>query len=206
MFTGRGWQNGENLDIDVKQLIENIRKRREAKRTYEERKREEKNFKRQGELIPYEDEDLNPPYLNNPGLFKLQIKDTVVLNEKPDKNEPRYQYVVEKINFPKREAFVRRDSGLDLQTPDGKWINFSLIHKIFPYNKSSLTDFGDLNCSLNEKECENMPEFYNEVIGCTNQIRTPILLQDQLLNVNPEYFEPKKPMEINLPLAIKIIY
>lgn len=207
MFTGRGWHKGENLQIEVKQLIEGIRRRREAKRLYEDRKRAEKNYKRQGDLIPYEDEDLNPSYMNVPGLFELQIDDIVVLKEKSDKNEPRYQYIVEKINFPKKEIFIRRDSGLDRDLPDGKWVSFDLIFKIFPKNKNSyVTEFGNLNCSLNIKETHGMDQFYDEMDQKVEEIQKPTIVEDQLLHVNPNYIELQPPPTIDLPLAIQVIY
>ena len=205
LFTGRGWQDGKDLQINVKQLIENIRKRREAKRAYEERKRAKKNFKRQGELIPYEENDLNPPFLKLPGLFELKIGDYVVLNEKYDKNEPRYKYFVEKVNFKKQEIFVRRESGLDKEVPDGKWISFDLIYKIFPTSKTYKTNFGDLECSLNKIEPPKMDEFYNEIEKYTEEIIDMDIDQDQLLHVNPDYIKIDEIPEIDLPLAIQVI-
>ena len=206
LFTGRGWKNGENLQIDVKNLIENIRIRREAKRLYEDRRRAKKNFNRQGELIPYEDDELNPPYMKVPGLFELQIGDYVVLNEKYDKNEPRYQYYVEKISFPKKEVFVRRESGLDKEVTEGKWISFNLIHRIFPSNKNSYnTEFGNLECSLNTKEPENMDQFYNQMINEIQPIQINDFDQDQLLHVQPDYIDPVPENEIELPLAIQVV-
>ena len=206
LFTGRGWRNGENLQIDVKQLIESIRQRRQAKRLYEERRRALKNYKRQGELIPYKDDDLNSPYMNLPGLFELQIGDTVVLKEDYDKNEPRYEYVVEKLNFGKKEVYVRRDSGLDKDLPEAKWISFDLIHKFFSKNQNSyITDFGNLQCSSNEKEPENMMQFYDDVMDHIGIIYIEDIDQDQLLHVHPDYISTDPVSEIDLPLAIQVV-
>ena len=189
-----------------KQLIENIRQRRQAKRLYEERRKAKKNFKRQGELIPYEDEELNSPYMNLPGLFELQIGDTVVLKEAYEKNEPRYEYLVEKVNFGKKEVYIRRDSGLDKDLPEGKWISFELIHRIFPRNRNSyITDFGNIQCSLNEKEPDQMKEFYDDVTSYTEVIFIEDIDQDQLLHVHPEYIQSDPDVEIDLPSAIQVI-
>ena len=97
--------------------------------------------------------------MNNPNLIKLKVGDLISLKEKVDKNEPRYAYRVEQINFPKNEAYVRRYSGLDVDSPDAKWISFKIIHSVVSK---------PIGMSLVEMaEIKNLT---NKALGAINQI------------------------------------
>ena len=146
LFTGRGWQNGDQIKIDVDRLIKGIKIRREARRLYEDRQNAKKVQKREQKFIPYSDPSLNSPLVTLPELTMLKINDLVTLKENYNKNEPRYTYRVDKIDFKKRLIFVYRESDIDVDVPDGKWLSFSLIDRVFPCTINSCTcNFGEFD-------------------------------------------------------------
>ena len=126
MFVGRTWPSGEQLKVDVKELIKSIKQKRLSRREYEERKAAAKFLGDQQKFIPYTDRELNAPLVNNPKLVKLKIGDLVTLKEKVNKNEPRFAYRIEKLDFPGNKALVRRFSSMDMNQPEAKWISFKL--------------------------------------------------------------------------------
>ena len=151
LFTGRGWQNADQIKIDVDRLIKGIKIRREARRLYEDRQNAKKVQKRELDLVPYSDPRLNSPLVNMPELTSLRINDLVTLKENFDKNEPRYTYRVDKIDFKKRQAYLFRESAMDVEMPQGKWIDFRLIDRVFPTTVNS--------CSSNFSQFDGYYEF-----------------------------------------------
>ena len=132
LFVGRGWKNNETIQINVKQIIEGIAKRRATRRTYEDKKKLKKKQKTEQEMIPYSDPALNSALVRLPGLTELKAGDTVTLIQKADKNEPRAAWTVVNVDFKKRQAKMTRDSGLDTHRIAPKWVCFSRIEQIFP--------------------------------------------------------------------------
>ena len=134
LFCGRGWRNGQQLQIDTNRLIELIRDKRKAKRMYYERKAAEKYGRREQNLIPYNQTELNSPLVTNPDLLKINIGDKVTLKDSFDKNEPRYTYRVTNIKFRAKQLEVVRSSGLDKVAPNPIWVKFDYVDKIFRQN------------------------------------------------------------------------
>ena len=132
LFVGRGWKNNETIQLDVKKILENVAKRREQRRQYEDRKRLKVKQRKELQLIPYEEDELNSDLVRNPDLVRIKEKDIVTLRENFNKNEPKSAYVVVKIDFRKRQALLRRESGLDSGPREPKWICFSRIDEVFP--------------------------------------------------------------------------
>ena len=137
LFVGRGWQNGNQIKIDVDRLIRGIKIRREARRLYEDRKNAKKVQKKEQQFVPYTDPRLNSPLVTTPELVQLKPNDLVTLKESFDKNEPRYTYRVDKIDFKKRIVYVYRESDIDVDQPKGKWLSFSIIDRVFPESINS---------------------------------------------------------------------
>ena len=146
MFVGRKWPSGDQLKMDVKDLIESIKSKRLSRRQYEERKAAERFLGDQRKFIPYSNAELNAPLVNNPNLVKLKIGDLLSIKEKINKNEPRFAYRVEKIDFPRNKVLVRRYSGMDKESPEAKWIDFKIIHSV-AHSPTDLTllEKSDLN-------------------------------------------------------------
>ena len=132
MFVGRGWKDNATIQINVKEIIEGINNRRASRRQYEEKKKLKKRQKSEQSMIPYSNDDLNSDLVRLPGLTELKPGDTVTLNDKIDKNEPRSAWSVLKVDFKKRQAKLVRDSELDSQRGQPKWICFSRIDQLFP--------------------------------------------------------------------------
>ena len=137
LFVGRGWQDGEQIKIDVERLIKGIKIRREARRLYEDRRNAKRIQRKELDLVPYTDPRLNSPLVNVPDLTILKPNDLVTLKQSFDKNEPRYVYRVDKIDFKKRLVFAFRESDIDVNIPKGIWISFSLIDRVFPQTINS---------------------------------------------------------------------
>ena len=129
-FVGRSWKDGSQIKLEVSDLLNKIKERRKGKREYEERKAAEKFLGKELSKIPYKNQELNSPLVNNPNLLKLTAGDVITLKENMNKNEPRYAYSVLEVDFKKQLALVQRFSGQDASESDKKWISFKLIHTI----------------------------------------------------------------------------
>ena len=132
LFVGRGWKNNETIQLNVKDILEKVKSRRKIRREYEDRKRLQKQQKKEMKLVPYEDMELNSDLVKNPKLVAIKPGDTVTLKEKFDKNEPKAAYLVEKVDFRKRQALLKRQSGLDAGQITSRWLCFSRIRDVFP--------------------------------------------------------------------------
>ena len=77
VFCGRGWRNNELIKVDAKQLLLHLERRREAKRTHEERKAALRKQNAELKLVPYDDPELNSPLVNNVLLTKIREGDIV---------------------------------------------------------------------------------------------------------------------------------
>ena len=177
MFVGRRWPSGEQLKLDVKDLIKSIKEKRLSRRQYEERKAAERFLGDQRKFIPYSNAELNAPLVNNPDLVKLKVGDLVSLKEKVNKNEPRFAYRVEKIDFPKNQALVRRYSGMDKDSPAAKWVDFRIIHSVASAPDGiSVIEKVDLDLLINNSmnSVENIEylrdEFENELHHSVGQL------------------------------------
>ena len=136
LFTGRGWRDGKQLNIDITKVIDEIKKKREDRRLYDDRKMAERFQQKELKFIPYSDESLNSPLVNNPAIVKIKIGDRLTLKEGCDKNEPRYIYRVLDIDFRMKTVKIVKESNNETGTPKPRVVSFSLINKIFP--KSAL--------------------------------------------------------------------
>ena len=132
LFVGRGWKNNETIQLNVKEILEKVIARRKKRREYEDRKRLKGQRRKELKLVPYDDPTLNSDLVNNPDLVAIKEGDMVTLKVDFNKNEPKAPYVVKKVDFRKRQALLRRESGLDTAVIGAKWICFSRIQDVFP--------------------------------------------------------------------------
>lgn len=138
LFLGRGWKDNETIQLNVKEILKGVTARRATRRAYEDKKNLRKLQKKEQMLVPYEDEKLNSSLVRLPALTDLKAGDTVTLIQPSDKNEPKSAWVVQAVDFKKRQAKLVRDSGLDKQRSSAKWICFSRIEQIFPAENAIL--------------------------------------------------------------------
>ena len=134
IFTGRCWKSNEMIQIDVKELLKDIVKRRESQRLMKERERAAKHMKKELELVPYEDASLNSPLIFNKQLIKIRVGDLVTLKsqQSDDKNDLPSAWTVLDISFPKRLLHLKKRSGAETGHGDAKWVAFELVDKVFP--------------------------------------------------------------------------
>ena len=131
-LTGRGWRNNEIIQLDAKDLLEQLGRRRENKRLYEQRRSAMKKQKAELELVPYNDPELNSPLVNNRYLTKIKIGDTVQLKIKTGKNDVPTAWLVQDISFPKRLLKLKKNSGVETGHGDERWVDFELVERVFP--------------------------------------------------------------------------
>ena len=74
--------------------------------------------------------------VQNPKLIDLKEGDGVTLKVAFNKNEPKSAWIVMGVDFKKQKALLKRDSGLDVKSPQPKWIDFKLIEQIFPQTEA----------------------------------------------------------------------
>ena len=134
IFTGRGWQKGDMIQIETKSLLEQIVKRRESQRMAKERERAAKYMKKELELVPYDDPSLNSQLVSNRMLIKIRKGDWVTLKSQPteDKNTIPSAWVVLDISFPKRVLQLKKTGGAESGQGESKWVAFALVDKVFP--------------------------------------------------------------------------
>ena len=153
IFTGRGWRDGKQLNIDITSLTNELKRKREKRRLYDDRKNAERYQKKEMQFVPYSDPDLNSPLVNNPSIVKLKIGDKLTLKEPYNKNEPRYIYRILEIDFRMKTVKIIRESMQETVAPKPKVISFELIDKIFP-QKELFKQFDgydlNINCSYHE--------------------------------------------------------
>ena len=179
MFTGRGWKDGNQLNIDITRLIDEIKKKREHRRMYDDRKIAERFQQKEMQFVPYSDPSLNSPLVNNPAIVKVRIGDRLTLKEGCDKNEPRYVYRVLDIDFKMKQMKVVKESKQEISAPKPKVIAFSLIDRIFPKEILFAQFDGydrDINCSYPE---------WDEFIAKLDHARTKICPLD--LSDSPDF-------------------
>ena len=165
IFVGRGWKDNETIQIDVKDILEKVNIRRKKRREYEDRKRLKGQQRKELNLVPYDDPTLNSELVNNPNLVAIKEGDRVTLKLNFDKNEPKSPYIVVKVNFRKRQALLKRDSGLDSGAPEPRWICFSRIDNVFPkedhFHQNLIASICNEYNSENEEEKEEEEELYH---------------------------------------------
>ena len=132
LFVNRRWDNDDQIVISTQNLIKTLKERRLARRLYESRKLAEKFQQKEMKFIPYENDELNSPFVNLPGIVKLRPGDLVTLQESFDKNEPSYNYEVLKIDFKSKLLQIRRQSMLDIDVPKPIWVSFKILKDIIP--------------------------------------------------------------------------
>ena len=157
LFIGRGWKNNETIQLNVKEILEKVKSRRKIRREYEDRKRLRNQQKKEMKLVPYEEMELNSDLVKNPRLVAIKEGDIVTLKTNFNKNEPKAAYKVEKVNFRKRQALLKRESGLDAGTIIAKWICFSRIQDVFPSEDQMYNNLVAIN-SLRDDEEEDEDE------------------------------------------------
>ena len=134
IFSGRGWKSNEMIQIDVRELLEGIVKRRESHRLRRERERAAERMKKELKLVPYDDPELNSPLVANQALVKIRVGDWVILKRQhtDDKNEVPSAWMVLDISFPKKLLQLKKTSGAETGHGEAKWIAFELVDKVFP--------------------------------------------------------------------------
>ena len=153
MFTGRGWKDGKQLNIDISNLIKEIKAKREARRSYDDRKMAERYQKKEMEFIPYSDPELNSPLVRNPNIVRLQVGDQITIKEGFKKNEPRYIYRILKIDFRNKTVKVIREALNETHTPLPKTFSFEVIDKVYPKSQLFVQFDGydtDICCTYDE--------------------------------------------------------
>ena len=173
IFSGRGWRSNEMIQIDVRELLEGIIKRRESQRLMKERQRAEERLKKELKLVPYDDPELNSPLVANQALVKIRIGDWVILKKQQsdDKNEIPSAWVVLNISFPKKLLQLKKTSGAETGHGEAKWIAFELVEKVFPKEErichvqmaSELEEFNDNEAD--EAWIEGRRNVANEVLS-----------------------------------------
>ena len=176
LFTGRGWKDGKQLNIDISNLIKDIKNKREARRSYEDRKMAEKYQKKELEYVPYNDPELNSPLIRNPNIVRIQVGDQITIKEGFHKNEPRYIYRVLKIDFKAKTVKAVREALNETHASQPKVFSFDLIDRVYPkvklFNQFDGYD-AEIKCSYNEWET-----FIENIDLSRNQI-CPISLQSE---------------------------
>ena len=99
LFVGRGWRSNKLTQVNTEEILKDMVRRREGRRMYEERKALKKQQKKELDLVPYKEKELNSPLVNNPEVVRIKVGDVVTLNVPIDKNEPRTAYDVLEIDF-----------------------------------------------------------------------------------------------------------
>ena len=163
LFVGRGWKDNETIQINVKEVIEGISKRRATRRQYEDKQKLKKKQKSEQSMVPYKDPNLNSALVRLPALTELKTGDTVTLIENLDKNEPRSAWDVLEVNFKKRQAKLVRNSGLDTHRSAAKWICFSRIDQIFPAETAVLQLAVETGSSINPVTGEVVNPYVDEL-------------------------------------------
>ena len=130
-FCGRGWRDNELIKVDAKQLLQHLERRREFKRTYEERKAAQRKQDAELKLVPYDDPELNSPLVNNVLLTKIREGDIVQIKVNRGKNEVPTAWIVQKVNFQKKLLLVKKTSGLETGQSESRWISFEIVHRVF---------------------------------------------------------------------------
>ena len=188
-LTGRGWRNNEVIQLDAKQLLERLGQRRENKRLYEQRRLAKKKQKAELELVPYDDPDLNSPLVRNQFLTKIKIGDTVQLKVKTDKNDVPTAWLVQKIDFSKKQLLLKKNSGLDTGRGECRWINFDLVERVFPAQDQIYQLYLDQEEEGRRKKSK-MSEFIARTVLLANTMQSaPVVPSD--LEMVPDLQPPK---------------
>ena len=176
IFTGRGWRDGKQLNIDITSLTNELKRKREKRRLYDDRKNAERYQKKELQFVPYSDPDLNSPLVNNPSIMKLKVGDKLTLKEPYNKNEPRYIYRILNIDFRMKTVKIIRESMQETVAPKPKIISFQLIDRIFPHKDLfGRFDGYDLNINCSYSEWDN---FVSKIESERSKIR-PLNLSGQ---------------------------
>ena len=178
-FVGRTWKDGKQIRLEVSELIEKVKSRRKDKREYEERKAAERYLGKELSKVPYRNQELNSPLVNNPELLNLAAGDIVTLKEQINKNEPRCAYTVIELDFKKQLVLLQRTSGQDSREGEKKWISFKLIHTIHKEN-DVVDDFLSETIENNQiLQLENESEIdCHHSLGLLNDLSTVTVLNN----------------------------
>ena len=198
-LTGRGWRNNEVIQVDAKRLLEQLSRRRENKRLYEQRRSAMKKQKAELELVPYDDPDLNSPLVNNRLLTRVKVGDTVQLKVKGDKNDVPTAWLVQNIDFSKKQLLLKKNSGLDTGRGESRWISFELVERVFPVADRIYQLYLDQN-EEGRSEKKNLSEFIARTVLLANTMQSAPVVPSDLEMVPelqpPEAAEPST-LEIN---------
>ena len=130
-FCGRGWRDNELIKVDAKQLLLHLERRREAKRSHEERKAALRKQNAELKLVPYDDPELNSPLVNNVLLTKIRAGDIVQVKVNCGKNEIPTAWIVQEVNFRTKKLLVKKTSGQETGQSESRWISFEIVHRVF---------------------------------------------------------------------------
>ena len=131
MFVGRGWNSNKTIQIDVQKILNDLASRREQRRSDDERRRLKSKSRIENKTIPYSDPDLNSPLVQNPSLLQMKKGDGISLKIAFNKNEPKCEWLVLKVDWGNQKVYAERNSGLDAKANEPKWIDFRLIDRVF---------------------------------------------------------------------------
>ena len=190
-LTGRGWRNNEIIQLEAKDLLKQLNLRRESKRLYEQRRLAQKKQKAELELVPYEDSELNSPLVNNRYLTKIKEGDTVQLKIRPDKNDVPTAWLVLKINFPKKQLLLRKNTGLDTGRGEERWVDFDLVERVFPVNDRIYQIYMDLEEQPLEKN--KLSQFIMRTVLLADTLKSVPMVPSTMDQMIPELQPPKLP-------------
>ena len=201
LFVGRGWLDGQTIQIDAKELIHKIRTKREQRRETADRALANQHAKKELKTIPYKNKELNSPVVNNPQLLKLKSGDQVTLKGNTDKNDPKCAFVVHKVDFKKRLALLARNAGRETVVCDPKWISFELIDHIFKPEDLIFQNYVTTNTLEDPNErlipAESLVKFLILADASLNQFKNSPQIKEDLFDCTkstPIKEQPKLPV------------
>ena len=158
-----------------------------------------KKQKAELELVPYDDPDLNSPLVNNRLLTRVKVGDTVQLKVKGDKNDVPTAWLVQNIDFSKKQLLLKKNSGLDTGRGESRWISFELVERVFPVADRIYQLYLDQN-EERRSEKKNLSEFIARTVLLANTMQSAPVVPSDLEMVPelqpPEAAEPST-LEIN---------
>ena len=201
VFVGRGWKDNETIQLNVKDILEGVAVRRATRRSYEDKKNLKKVQKKEQKMVPYENEYLNSDLVRLPDLTEMKPGDAVTLVAPMNKNEPKSAWVVQKVDFKKRQAKLVRDSGLDKQRSSPKWICFSRIEQIFPADAAILHLAAETGVTVDPfvddwgiyRDPSRLKRFMQAALGAIGDMSATSAVPEEALFAAPTPVEPPLP-------------
>ena len=164
-------------------------------------------------MVPYEEDSLNSPLVRLPELTSLKPGDAVTLIQPTDKNEPKAAWIVQKVDYTKRQAKLVRDSGLDAKPGVPKWICFSRIEQIFPAETAVLHLAVEQGLSVNPfiddlgiyRDPNRLKKFMTSAVKAIAKFAATSPVPESMLITQPTDPEPPIPTPASPPPAMVMV-